>query len=323
MGFFCKSILGVLFFLLQAEVSFSTVPCGRVAIPLNGGYASKGILVTSSVLIIDNDGTFRGEISFRNTTARPFSRLTVLVNYLDRDGSILFSIPFQASLGSEDEDIPNIRPFTKVRLDRPLSPGTEVTLIGRDLLNLTRLPTSAEVAYWFAKRGDDGSSVSTQIGQRGFRTDPLPVEAIETLRVPGSYTEPLQILLNLRINQYGRVSDVLADKINESDKVGDALVQALSELFTRWHFFPAIENGYAVEADLQLLVEFLPQNHLPVKRCSLQNMKPYKTKFAFVTLLPIKNSSGEWIALYGGFPVSEKIEGNVIYETPTSPPTRP
>jgi hypothetical protein len=283
---------------LSGEGVAALSQCDRVSIPLHLDSATKDFEVTGSWLFMEAAGTLRGEISLRNQTDKSLSRLTVMVNYLDENGSILFSIPYQANLLNEENDIRNIRPFSELRLNGPVQPGEVVTLVGRNLLSITTVPSSAEVVYWFAKHYEDGSSVSNQIGQHGFRTDPLPAESFETL-------------VKMQINEYGRVLEIQSGREGDTGLTGEQF-EALSKQLAEWHFFPGIENGYAVQSDLYLLVEFVPENPLPIRRCFREHPAKYVSKFALVTLQPIRDSSNRWILNYGSFPADSIMERNII-----------
>jgi len=287
--------------------------CGTVTIPLRLDSSRSDFEVTASWLTVEPEGSFRCEISLRNETGHSLSRLTVIVNYLNQDGSILFSIPYQANLSNEGNELRNIRAFTELRLSGPVKSGEEVRLTGRTLLSITMVPASAEIVYYFAKHSGDNSSPSTKVGLHGFRTDPLLVET------PGDYvrlalvhpTEPVKTLLKLRVNEYGRVLDVQPGPEGNRGMSRDQF-QALSQQLIQWRFFPAVENGYAVPSDLYTLVEFVPENPLPVRRCFLENADRDVSKFALVILQPVAGSSDRWIPYYGGFPAGGKMETNVI-----------
>jgi len=269
---------------------------------------------------MEAEGTFRGEISLRNQTGKSLSRLTVMVNYLDENGSILFSIPYQANLPNDKNDMRNIRPFSELHLNGPVQPGKVVTLDGRNLLSITNVPTSAEVPYWFAKHFEDGSALSTQIGQHGFRTDPLLDETPGYLRLTLPHpAEPFETLVKMRINEYGRVLEIKPGREGDTSLAREQF-EALSEQLTKWHFFPGVENGYATSSDLYILVVFEPEHALPVRRCFLEHPDKYASKFALVTLQPILDSSDRWIPYYGGFPADGKMEPNYIEIGPPAIP---
>jgi hypothetical protein len=319
--FICTIVAaGLLFGIIGVTNASPKDLCGRIAVPIDLGFLSRDVEVTSSSLVLDADGNFHGEISLRNKTGRSLSRITLMVNYLDEHGVILFSIPYQAGLATENDDIPNIRAYSKVRLEGPLRPGSTVTLLGLNLLSISIVPKSAELAYWFERSYEDRSSISTQVAHRGFHIDPLPVETPEILEMDLPHSaELVEKSLKLRINEYGRVLDVEVDRPGDETLSSDQ-IRALSQQFARWHFFPSIENGYAVESDLHLVLEFLPENALPVERCFLQNPGRYPSKFALVKLHPIQGSKVGWLANYGGFPVAGKMETNVINAVPTREP---
>jgi len=317
----CLALITALFATFLSGEGVAALPqCERASIPLHLDSLTKDFEVTGSWLSMEAEGTLRGEISLRNQTDKSLSRLTVMVNYLDENGSILFSIPYQANLPNDENDIRNIRPFSELHLNGPVQPGEVVALDGRNLLSVTTVPTSAEVVYWFAKHYEDGSSVSTQIGHHGFRTDPLLVETPGYLRLTLPHpAESFETLVKMRINEYGRVLEVQPGREGDTGLTGEQF-EALSEQLAEWHFFPGIENGYAVQSDLYLLVEFVPENPLPVRRCFLEHPAKYTSKFALVTLQPIRDSSNRWIPYYGGFPADGKVEPNIVEIGPPAVP---
>ena len=300
---------------LSGEGVAALSQCDRVSIPLHLDSAARDFEVTGSWLSMEAAGTLRGEISLRNQTDKSLSRLTVMVNYLDENGSILFSIPYQANLLNEENDIRNIRPFSELRLNGPVQPGEVVALEGRNLLSITTVPSSAEVVFWFAKHYEDGSSVSAQIGQHGFRTDPLPVQMPGYLRLTLPHpAESFETLVKMQINEYGRVLEIQSGREGDTGLTGEQF-EALAKQLAEWHFFPGIENGYAVQSDLYLLVEFVPENPLPIRRCFREHPAKYVSKFALVTLQPIRDSSNRWILNYGSFPADSLMEPNIIETT--------
>jgi hypothetical protein len=288
--------------------------CERVAIPLRSALTSKVIEMTGTWISSSPQGVLEADISIRYSGDKSVSRVIVVVNYFDESGSILLSIPFQANVPSEKEPR-NLRPFSALLLNDPIKPGQELTLTGKNLLSVTKTPSSAEIVYWQARFPQGGSSESTSLGlqgERGFRTDPILAEA------PSPYlglsfphpAEPAEVLVKLRINEYGRVLDVHPERKEESEFGPDQL-EALSQQLLKWHFSPATENGYVVPSELYLLVDLLPENPLPVRHCFLEHPDKYPQKFAFVILEPIPDST-YWIPYYAGFPVGGKLETTII-----------
>lgn len=313
-------IVVVLCTFLRQEALALPNHCRRAVIPLHLGLFSGDFEIVASSLSTEANGTVRGEISLRNKTGRPLSRLTVMVNYLDAKGSILLSIPYQANLPNERNDIENIHPFSELHLNKPLQPGSVIALEGRNLLSIGTDPVSAEVAYWFAKYYDDESSVSTQVGEHGFRTDPLLIETPGDLEVSLPHAmEPIKTFVKLQINEYGRVLEVLQARDSHSELSREQF-EDLSKQLSQWHFFPSIENGYAVRSELYMLVEFQPERALPVRHCFLEPPARDVNKFAIVTLQPVLDSRDRWIPYYGGFPAAGKFQLNIIV---TGPPAKP
>lgn len=297
---------------LVKESCASPSACGRIVIPLHL-YASKDqFAVTESSLLIEEEGTIEGNITFRNQTGRSLSRLTVIVNYTDQDGSTMFSIPYRASISNEKNEPRNIRPFSEVHLNHPIQTQQEFGLIGRNLLSISKMPTSAEVVYWDIEFSEDGSGESSQIGQHGFRTDALLLDTPGYVRLDFPHpSERVETWVKLRINEYGRVLNVQPWHEGTNGLKSEQF-RALSQQLAEWHFFPAIENGYASQSELYLLVEFEPEQVPPVRHCFLEHPEKYVNKFAFVTLQPTSKSSNDWIPYYGGFPAAGKMEPNVI-----------
>ena len=77
-------------------------------------------------------------------------------------------------------------------------------------------------------------------------------------------------------------------------------------------FFPGVENGYAVPAVIDLLVIFQPENAIPVRHCYTEYAEKYLTKFALVTLQPVRHRQDVWTPYYGGIPASGKLTPVVI-----------
>ena len=296
--------------------------CEKVAIPLLLDSTRNDLEVTGSWLSIQPEGTLRGDVSIRNETGRSLSGLTVIVNYLDENSTILFSIPYVASLGTEENQLRNIHPLSELRLNRPVEPGHDIRLTAINGFGVNKLPVSAEVTFWLAHHADDGSSESHQIGHRGFRTDPLLVET------PGAYvrlsrphpSEAIETILKLQINQYGRVLGVRPEEQRDSALSHDQ-IEAIEKQLTNWRFFPAVENGYMIASDLYLILDFLPENPLPMKRCPLEGTESHVQKFAFVALEPIPDSD-KWIPYYGGFPAGGKLQPNIITESESEIPDK-
>ncbi len=315
-------MVALLVVLVNGGRADGTSPCQRVKIPLHLG-SSKEFEVTGSWLSTAPEGTMQGEISVRNKTNLSLSRITVMVNYLDANGSLLFSIPYQANLPNEGNEFRNVRPFFELHLNEPVRPGEVVVLTGTNLLSTTTVPSSAEVIYWLVKYYEDSSSVSDRIGQHGFQTDPLLVETPGEIRVTlPPLTEPAETFLKMRISEYGRVLDV--QPALEGDRVGITRekLQVLSEQLGQWRFFPSVKNGYAVPSDLFLLAVFLPENSIPLSSCFLENAATYPSKFALVTFQPLHGTPGSWTPYYGGFLAEGRMGINVIETGPTARPVK-
>jgi hypothetical protein len=288
-----------------------------VAIPIHSTRTSNLLEVTGSWMSVRGDGTLEVEISLRNRAEKSLSFVVVVANYLDENGSVLFSAPFQANVPTEEQPR-NLRSSSILQLNEPVRPGEQVTLTaGRNLLSTTKAAASVEVVYWLARYAEGGSSTSTSLGgsQRGFRTDPLLAET------PGPYlqfsfphpAESVETLLKLQLNEYGRVLAIAPGHEGDATFNREQL-EALSKQLEQWHFFPGIENGYAIPSELYVLVYLLPENTLPIRHCFLEYRDNYPEKFAVLTLEPIPGSTN-WIPYYGGLPASGNIEPNIIRVT--------
>jgi hypothetical protein len=305
--------------LARAQNVIQERQCQSTTIPVARGLQPDGIRISESSISTETVGVLRGEITARNQTGRSLSLLTVMVNYLDEHGSILTSVPFQANMENERNHLQNIRPVVEIRLHSPIEPGGRLTLISTNLLCLTKVPASAEVAFWVAYFRD-GSSVNRTLGQRGFRTDPILTEASSHLQVTLSPPdEPIEILFKLQISEYGKVLNVGPVRAADSAITQDQL-QAVSSQLIHWRFFPAVVNGYATKSDLLLLVIFRPENALPVKGCFSEHPEKYPEKFAVLSLQPLHDGSDNWIPYYGGFPGTRTMEPIIIELGSTKPP---
>jgi hypothetical protein len=234
--------------------------CTRFPIPTHFNSSGNEFEVAGSWISLEDDGTFTTDLGLLNKTGRSLSALVFMINYRDEGGSILFSIPLEANLPDEGNKLQSARAFSRLRLNEPIKPGAAVLLTGRNLLSTTIVPTSAEVVYWQAKFSEDRSSVTASIDHLGYLTDPLVDETPGYLRVPlAQQLEPIEIFVKLTINEYGRVLDIQKGH-QEDTSITQEQFQALSEQLRQWHFSPSVENGYAVQSELSLLVVFEPRN---------------------------------------------------------------
>ena len=304
--------------LLGVECFAESSRCGRMTVPLNLDASNKVFQVTGSWISTNDDGGLEGRVSLTNITGKSLSQLAIMVNYLDENRSVLFSIPYQASASTTDSQPVDRLSFSLLKLREPVRPGQVVAFIGRNLITAERVPESAELVYWHVKY-EDGTSDTASTGHRSYRTDPRLVETPGYLRLKLPHRlEPTNVFVKLHISEHGSVLDI--DGNERGPGLTEEQFQTLAKELSAWHFFPAVENGYAVQSDLYLLLEFRPENAIAVRGCLMEFPVSNVNKFGFVTLQPISDSSDRWIPYYGGFPAAGKMQVNIIE---TGPPAKP
>jgi hypothetical protein len=303
---------GLAAFLFGRGALAASPGCQKLPVPIRTEWPPD-FSVTESWLTIEPEGTTQGDLVLTITGKRSLSFFLVLVNYLAEDGSFLFSIPYQANVAGQENALRNVRSFSETRLNQPLRSGQSIGIIGQNLLSTSRLPASAEVVFWMA-RFDDELRDSLKHGPV-FHTDPLLAETpgYFQLALP-SLNEPIQGLIKLRINEYGRVLDVQRGLSGDTAFTLEQF-QALSAQLSHWRFFPAVDGGYAVQSDLYLLVEFEPPNAPPIKPCLVELPDKKISRFARLLLEPVSHSSDRWIPYYSGIPADGKLE-RIVREEP-------
>lgn len=275
--------------------------CHRRSIPITLDPNSKFQLVGHWLSF---DAPITGELYVRNRTGRALNALTILVNYLDRQRNLLFSIPYQANVRGAENTIQSIRPFMELRLAKPVPRDGVVGLVGTNLLSSTEVPASAAISF-INLTFDDRSGTSMGFLPEMLHANPLLEETPEDFRIQISQdTLPKEFLVTLKIDPYGRVTEI--NPLGSLGPDASSLEEVSGEL-RKWRFYPAIQNGYATESTLRLLLEFRPQPILPIRRCFLQLAPPYPPSFVHVTLGPIPDTPDRWVPYYSGFAARGKL----------------
>jgi len=294
----------------RAEGCVARIP---IPLPLD---ADSGVRVV--VHNLQCDESILGTLTLRNETGRALRGVFVEVNYLDDDGAVLFSIPYSAHVAGEAAARSILRPAVEMRLPRPVPKGQYVRLLGTNLLATTAFPTRAEVSgisLFFS----DGMSTAIGYSPAVRRSDPLPVESTADLHLDlGALEYPKEIQVRLQIEPYGHVINVSP---RGEPGLPAAAFERLAAQFRKWRFYPATQEGYAETSNLDLVLLFLPERALPVRRCFIGKSPAYPRSFAFVTLDPRPGHPGRWSIQYAGTPVSGRIAFADLEEGP--PPEIP
>ena len=272
--------------------------CQRTSIPL---IFPPGVNFKLGVVnhFLEFEPEVEGVLFLRNDTGRQIRGITMLVNYEDEQGHRLFTLTYQATVKGYSQAQTNIRPFYKGSFTRPVEPGEVFDLSGTNLLTTTKIPAKASVSV--IDLNFPGTGVYT--GSLVFQSDPILEQA------PPQYLQlavsadnlPEDMLLKLSISPRGIVKTV--DLASETEPPNPTLTSVMEEI-RKWHFFPAIRNGFGVASDLFLLLRFRGADEPPMLDCFIGQGNKYPTSFVIVTLEPVPSLKGRWRFFYDKYEVS-------------------
>jgi len=228
----------------------------------------------------------------RNETGKTILRVLVVVDYLDSDGKLIFSVPYQGGHDDTPLQLMELRAFIRSDWGHPIEPDDTFWLFGTNL-EFTRItPATAKVTLVDTKF-DDGNSVSGIFP----RTEPLLLRAPDFFEMRTDLEKlPDDIWLTLQIDDRGRVGRVEFDGASRLDQ--DDAEQIRSQL-RLWRFFPATAGGPAVPAQMNFRVSFHEKGlPLPRQDCPLNLSDKFPRTYVEVRLQRVDGQ--KWQARYGG-----------------------
>jgi len=306
-------LLAALFPLSLAGQQNKDTGCVRRPIPLTLHETWK-LSVLNSWLSFEK--ALSGEVTLRNDGTKAIEAITLVANYLDQNDNPMFTITYQAKVkGFSTYAHSSIQPFFETRLDSPVEPKGIIHMSAGNFLSTTEIPAKALASVlniWFA----DGTVRNSGVSNPPWRSEPMLVRADAPINLALDVkTEPVYFTAELKIDEYGNVSAV--ELIGMSSLTIAA--QSLSRQLGTWHFFPAIEDGYARAATLAMVLDFQPVDAVPAHHCFLAHPGAYPKMFAFLTLEREQDQSESWKAYYNGYPVDAHFPRSVVL---TSSPAR-
>lgn len=242
-------------------------------------------------------------LSVRNNTGRRIAAITVFVNYYGSDEVFFYSIPFGAHLDNDPQETGRAGPplFYENLLGRHVEPGNVVHLVGSNALDTNRFPESAKVSkieVHFVPGYMDHS-----FGAARWVVHPLLKSAPEALEIrPPEFLIGEDVLLTLVIDDRGRVGSVGAQG---GHRVPNETYQSIQQELRKLNFFPAMEDGYAVESTLNLILRFQPHAAAARRMCSSLERPSSFLTFAIVDLFPEGNN--RWSVYFSGFPAGREF----------------
>ena len=297
------------------EQSNGFAACGREGVPLNLG-PSVGLNVVSHHLSFGLYG--EGWLALHNNTGKEITAAIILVTYYDASGREIFSIPYSGSSRHAPPANDQVRAYSTVEWHTRALPGADFVLVGTNLLSTSIDPCRAE-ATSINLRFADGTQQSILLGNRQT-TEPLLVELPQFFEwdgVPPNLPDELELVL--RINKRGAVSGVTT---RQGRDVADSVLRQVTSNILRWTFYPATENGFAVDAELNLLVRFdrrgMPQ---PAPSCPIGLSAKYPRTFVEVDLEPTADRQAR--VLYSGHYAAGRFNTRVSYIEPVAGPGGP
>jgi len=237
-------------------------------------------------------------IILRNETGKAIQRVLVVVDYLDSEGNLIFSIPYLGGVDDSPLQLMEVRSFIKTVWGHPIKQGETFRLAGTNLEFTRVAPAIAKVTLVDAE-SEDGNSVSVTY----TRTNPLLLKSPDFFQMqPDLENLPDEIWLSIAIDDRGRVGGV---KFDESDQLKESDAQQITSQLKLWHFFPATSGGYAVPAQLDLRLRFHEKGFpLPAPDCPLTLTEKFPRTYVAVELQ--RENGSQWQVMYG----SQYAHGN-------------
>lgn len=242
-----------------------------------------------------------GSLQLTNKTGRTIRRLVIVLDYFDSEGHDIFAIPYFGAPDSSPDQVMHIRPFIKTSLNQPVKPNDKFVLSGSNLEFARIAPVGAEVTFADVEFQD---GTNTLLSVSGTHIDPILLQTPDVFEVSSDpKIVPDDLFVVITIDDRGRV---IAAAPAQPERVPDSFFDQVRAQLLRWSFFPATSNGGAIEARLNLRLDFrsdsLPP---PAIVCPPHFPDGFPNTFVEVDLRTAE--PGRWQIQYGGYHVRGKF----------------
>lgn len=242
------------------------------------------------------------ELTIRNRASRIVERVTILVDYLDGSDNYIFSIRFGGTISERETELENYPSFIVNLWDRAKGKGELLFLVGTNLLSTTALPEKARISQLFLTYSD-GESEDISYGP--WRSEPILEETPDFFKVERQPTAvPEEIWGTITIDTKGRVLDF---RMRPESKSSEPITETLRKELSKWHFVPALRDGFAEVENLNIRLRFQPRRVYPVRECLLDDPRSPRI-FVAVDFLPDAETKGHWIPYYAGYPARGRFQ---------------
>ncbi len=278
---------------LQSTARLTQSPdfCEYTEIPVTGEEPPYAHF-SAQVFYIGRD--FWGAIRFKNASPKPVASVRALMEYYDSNGQSVLSVTYAAGQlepQASEESLPNQE--SSDMLKAPIPPGGTYYLSGINSLTTTRCPKHSQlrlVRIHYADGTDIRWSTENWASNAVLRDSPmfsnLPCDHLK----PGFSTH-----LQLQIGSNGRVGTITTATQVPSDSM-----KCLKDEFEQWTFSPAVVNGRAVRASLDMLLRVQPPN----ANWHVVDPAEVPDTLVVVDVFPEPELPNKWRVWYGDRPAS-------------------
>jgi hypothetical protein len=249
--------------------------------------------IEDHTVTFDDVGTTTARVQFRNLTGGVISSVALVVEYLDKQGGIIDTVPM---VGATRELIAEFRtPFPVQRLvgnpwAESVTEEASVQIDGvKDGVRTSVCPTSARITF-VKIQWTDGTVQS--FFARDWQVPPIPHNIP---RVGNGFPKlgaasASALLTRVRIDTTGHVTDVRVSGDEQSTKLFEWFDKWMRQ---SWTFHPAVYAGRRVDAELEILFRV----HVPSSQDASEN-ETTPTPVTLIQLLPKATQPG-WLVYYG------------------------
>jgi len=229
--------------------------CRLEELPTSSAFANPPGRIEKHSIVFTETGRAWPAFHFRNLASSPIQALALVIEYKDKAGRTIESVPIAAASEAIAQQFKSPFAVEGVQhLDRAaIQPGSDAVVGGiRDGIRTGSCPTHAVVTYMMIQFQDDTVRI---LSEPGWQLTAVPRYIPRAPEIVPNWlpTVPVSLTGKIKINSSGRVDDVVFQSPNGDANLLDGLRDFMKQ---NWSFHPALVDGKPTASELETLFRF-------------------------------------------------------------------
>lgn len=261
-------------------------------LPTSWGLENPPAEIEQNGFVSGDPGTSSGSFYLRNLGPASVQSLSVVMEYLSKDGAVIDRVPYAAVVKEEQQSFHPPFPVQLVYAwESALLPGESARIQGmKNGVRIAGCPAQARVTVLMIQYSNGAAQ---DLFMPGWRLGPVPRRKEASVDFPpGVVTAPLALWAKLRISSEGRVQQVVVKDQGHAEGLGELIKEMFMQ---KWEFHPSLLNGQPTDSELEVFIRFHAARSLSFP-AEMDTLAPA----TLVDFFPDPPFPGRWSVTYGG-----------------------